>query len=77
MTNVVQLQSEYMFGTLQLTKLSNGRFCLVGNWNRHTANHGQLIYGALEIASNSNDPFALQFRAMCHEYLKLTADWAD
>lgn len=79
MNDVKQLLSGYIPGTLELTKLSDTRFRLEGNWSISNggSDHQQLIYEALEIAANSNDQFKAQFAAMCKEYLELTADWAD
>lgn len=79
MSNVEQLLSGYIPGTLQITKLSDTRFRMEGNWSIQNggSDHLQLIYEALEIAANSSDQFKQQFRAMCDEQLKLTADWVD
>lgn len=79
MSDVVQLLSGYIPGTLQITKLSETRFRLEGNWSlaNHGSDHCQIIYEALEIAANSNDQYKAQFRAMCEEYLELTKDWVE
>ena len=79
MTDVKQLLSGYIPGTLELTKLSDTRFRLEGNWSISNggSDHQQIIYEALEIAANSNDKYKLQFKSMCEEYLELTKDWVD
>lgn len=79
MPDVIQLLSGYIPGTLQITKLSDTRFRLEGNWSisNHGSDHQQLIYEALEIAANSTDQYAPQFKAMLAEYMAITADWVD
>ena len=79
MSDVTQLLTGYVPGTLELTKLSDTRFRLEGNWSIDNGgtDHQQMIYEALEIAAHSNDKFKLAFKAMCEEYLELTKDWVD
>ncbi len=80
MSNVLDHPQPYIPGQLRVRRLSDRLFCLVGNYcvqQNVGTDHQQLIYEALEIAANSDDRFAPQFRAMCDEYLKLTENWAD
>ena len=79
MSDVLEHPQAYVKGQLTIEKNGEGRFIMYGNWselNRGT-DHQQLIYEALEIAANSTDRYAPQFRAMCDEYLELTKDWVD
>lgn len=69
----------YIPGQLKITKVNDDRFVLEGNYMVRgiATDHQQLIYEALEIAANSTDQYAPQFRAMCDEYLDLTKHWDD
>ena len=70
----IELLSGYIPGTLQLTKLSDTRFRLEGNWSlvNGVTDHQQLICEALEIAAKSDDLFKAQFQGMYDEYMELT-----
>lgn len=75
--SITEHPNAYVTGSLKMTLNTDNTFTLTGNCffeNRGT-DHQQLIYEALEIAANSRDRFANQFRAMCNEYLELTKDW--
>lgn len=74
------LPAVYIPGSLQVSRDSDSRFTLQGNYMvgaTHNADHMQLIYEALEIAANSDDKFAPTFAAFRDELLKLTEHWDE
>lgn len=82
MDNIARHPQSYIPGSLSIKRnvegSHTGRFTLEGNFqvgDMVNTDHFQLIYEALEIAANSTDKIAPQFRAMCDELMQLTMDW--
>jgi len=78
----------YIPGELSLERLpgpsgtisDSTRFRLEGNWAAGMAkgaDHMQLIYEALTIASVGDDKFRQVFNAFVQEFMALNADWVD
>lgn len=79
MSVIEQHPQSYILGQLTIEKDGDNRFVMRGNWadKIRGTDHMQIIYEALEIAANSNDPFAKFFEAMLKEFVDITEHWVD